>query len=375
MTRLYGVIPGLCINHPLIGSRDVQLTPSANLIAHLTNLPQNERVGVEFLNPPDREVLANNLITCGANASLKKMPSWSKGSDGYWQHLINSCDGYEVIFLDDFKLWTRLNESMVDSAKARERRVINHRGESEARYHRRFVQREEKIHKAELASRSIQEIERSNSLLKAIRESNLDAVAVSKGYSDYWMMHPEEIERDFGIRFEGYSTETYFIEDGSLLFSFKPEAIPDKETAYERESLMRMLKVIGGKRISDKTPDFIGTWDVLQPSRGYYEMFIEDRKSNGRVFGKIEDCLGRAIFDGRITENCFNFNKFYENGCCVTDAIHQLIKYRGAITDGRVHGYFHVNDFGTAFYMTECLDESPMQMSVNWHELASKNHK
>ena len=46
------------------------------------------------------------------------------------------------------------------------------------------------------------------------------------------------------------------------------------ELLFERESLERTIRLVEKNRIIEhRIADYIGTWDISEPSRGYFEVF------------------------------------------------------------------------------------------------------
>ncbi len=131
-----------------------------------------------------------------------------------------------------------------------------------------------------------------------------------------------------------------------------------------------MLGLAENGRISNRAPDYIGTWDVSEPSKGYFEMFV-DQQHNGSVIGTIKDCLGTAAFAGVTTPQSFDFTKHYTESA--ESAVDAHIVYEGKRPGTRkeFYGYFYVRGFGTAFYMSSA-QRSPVQMSLRWFELKQR---
>ena len=370
MVKLYGVVSG-CKISSLWESTELRLVPGESLLSSLAALPLRSRVGVEFHNEHDRNLLQDDFARKLLGAGLGMGEGRAPVSDGYWEHLIRACDGHQIVFLENADLWLRFNTALVSFVKNRKRDIFYHQGESEEKYHRRLVQHNERNHKKHVEVRRLHEIERNTALLRAASENNVDAVVVSLGHSDYWWVHRDEIAKNFGFVFDAYATEMYKVEGGFAFQEFHSLAFADPELVYERTCVERTVRVAEGKRLSDKVPDWIGTWDVMEPSRGYFEMFGENENM---ATGRIEDCFGNARFT-RVVDSLdadFTFVKEYIPGNCVTNAIHKPIHYQGSMKDGRVAGYFSVAGSGMAFYMTQNLKETPLEMSVHWNALVSR---
>ena len=377
MVNVYGVTHGFEITS-ITGTQNCRLTPSDGFLSSLERLSGKRRIGLETLSYEDWYELDTDLAHLGREACLELHPRFDHSSDMYWNVLEETCKkrGHEVFFIEDVNVWKEYNLAVIAAAKKRERNIYFHKGESELNYHKRLVQHNTGNRKAHLMTRKIHEIDRDNALLKAIKDYHLDDVIVGVGHSDYWMLHQQDILNEFGVSFNNYATERWSFEFGFPMSHFLQHDISPPEVAYERDSLNRNLRVAQGKRISDKKPDYIGTWDVVDPLEGYFELFVEERDANGCVFGRVEDCLGSARFNGELREGEFTFTKHYIPGRCVADAVHKPIRYNGRGRDGQYTGYFYVTDFGVAFYLTQNVKETPLQMAVQWCQLNDgKNSK
>ena len=64
--------------------------------------------------------------------------------------------------------------------------------------------------------------------------------------------------------------------------------------------------------MSERTPDYIGTWNLVIPAQGLFEVYLD--KKNGGMTGRIEDTLGTAIFTGVISKKTATFMKKYKPG-------------------------------------------------------------
>ncbi len=151
---------------------------------------------------------------------------------------------------------------------------------------------------------------------------------------------------------------------------FVADAHPDPREAFERQSLERTIRVLEKKRLTDKEPTFVGTWDVNNPSKGYFELFIDE--SNGRFQGEVIDCSGDADVEGTRTETELRFMKRYRKDACSTQAYDDEILYRGLIKENEVIGFYAMNDYGEAMYMTSKKQATPLQLGMSWIETAKK---
>lgn len=215
--------------------------------------------------------------------------------------------------------------------------------------------------------------------MEAIKSGALRAAIVGRGHSDYWATNQGRIKNELGITFEDYSIDTarrgvVNQHSTSAESVFTRKAAPHPKVVFERESLERAIRLIGqGRIILDRTPDYVGIWDIHFPSKGYFEMFVEDQ-SNGRVSGKIEDCLGTARFEGIITPTDLNFVKQYVVSEETT--IQEPIEYKAKKEGQEYHGHYYVKGFvSDAFFMTQSPKMDPVSLSLRWHRLVVDKKK
>lgn len=345
--------------------------PSRQLLADLQGLPKGARIGIEWLKKEDLEYIRRHLVISAFDAKLSfsRAPYYNNNDDRYWAEIANFCNenGYEVVFLEDKGTFERYNEATIKLAKTK-KNVYTHEHKDDEHYHVRLCRQNDREYRSGVLCREIHEMERDDKLLEAIRANNLDAAIVGSGHSDYWMFNKESIGKKTGIAFGDYSTEKLEGNYDDLVQVFIKNAAPDQQQAYEHESLERALRLIKTGRITDKNPDFVGIWDVMFPTQGYFEMFVQ-RNNNGKVSGTIEDLLGSAVFDGELTPSHFNFKKEYR--LSVSSACEGAIGYRADRQEKEFHGYFYVEDFGHVFYMVEAQKENPITMTLRWHQLLS----
>ena len=69
----------------------------------------------------------------------------------------------------------------------------------------------------------------------------------------------------------------------------------------EFDFLERQIKLVKEGRITDGTPDYVGTWD-MDPFEGYFEVYVQDTDGEN-ISGVIEDVNGSASFEGKVDES------------------------------------------------------------------------
>ena len=375
MVKLYGVLTGQEVLYASGQREHFPFYPSKDFLDELQQLPGGTRIGIEWF-PEELWNESNTYVQTLANREgLQGRIAFPNMGYGYWDLFITQCQkfGHEIVFLEDISCSKRHNEAVVRMTSLAQRKVSPRRGEGDLAYHLRVCRRNHKVYQAEVVRRVIHELERPRAFLQAIRERCVDVAVVSIGMSDAWMKNPQDVGKDFGVSFEGYSTDAIDIasgEGGNQPYFIK-EAIPNPKMAYESESLARMLKVLQEGRVTDASPDFVGTWDVSNPSRGYFELFITGAGKNA-FRGRIEDCLGSSDFTGKKESDSIRFIKKYSLYDSVTDAIAQPIAYEGTFVGEKVSGYFSTPDsfFGVAFYMERAEKLVPLEIARRWHTLA-----
>jgi hypothetical protein len=90
------------------------------------------------------------------------------------------------------------------------------------------------------------------------------------------------------------------------------EAYSDKECPL----IERKYRAAKHGRVTEGTPDYIGTWDLRLEHRGLFELFVQERTLSGKktnIKGLIEDCNGTAGFEGFTNDNYIEFTKVYAN--------------------------------------------------------------
>jgi len=286
----------------------------------------------------------------------------------------------KLFFSEDKKLWKKYNESCIEILKSSNKHLYQENGESDFDYYKKSCKFFEKKHSATIMAEKIHLLDRDKALLEAIT-NDLNVSINGLGHTEYWITNRNKIKEDFSIDFESYATDIPVIKGNRYLsqkFTKNPEI--DPKTVFDIEHIKRKIRLIEeGRIVNDRKPDYIGTWRVVLPSEGYFEVFVENEK-NGNIKGIIEDCLGTAKFEGKLKSNEFNFVKKYD-GFCHTSITPEPIQYESKRVDNEFHGYFYFGGFGTAFYMikTDNLFEGnkpkikPYFLSERWYILKHPN--
>jgi len=166
--------------------------------------------------------------------------------------------------------------------------------------------------------RKIEVIDRAETLLQRIGELGVDVAIVGRDLSNYWMANPN-LARQKGIVFDKYFGESLRGKEIEFL-----DSLPvDSFISNRRSKLERTLTLLRGERLTERNPHLVGSWSV-DPLKGYFGMFFNGDSGQVRrilsgeqspnISGTIEDCLGSAVFEGRIIDGRFLFSKSYNSG-------------------------------------------------------------
>ena len=366
MVDLIGIVHGVHAE-TFMGSKEIRVNPSKELLNMLRDIPKR-RVGVERLLPEEENEVRQEYYSIGEELGLNLgLNSFHE----YWTGIIECCHeaGHEVVHIEDKEMWRKYLKSSVEAIKIKEENFF-HEGESDLEYHRRLCTRNVRLRDSIINLRYIHEIERDELMLQTIRD--LDIAIVGRGHSDFWIAEREKLEKQFGIQLGNYSTEepdakdvTQYTRELDAIFYSK--GVSNTRIVYDREGLQRSANLmLTGNIVQDRTPSYVGVWDVSDPSEGYFEMFVENEE-NGNIQGTIEDCLGSGVFTGSVDGNSFNFEKQYTNHG--TQAIQVPINYKGKVHGDEIIGYHYNEGFGRAFYMVKTDKANPIDMGVRWMEL------
>lgn len=368
MIRLFGAIHGMSQRDLFGNTREIDLQPSYGFIEELRQFPIGTRVGIEWFSDTDWD----EVKRVGMEAANESSTTLYFPKNSYWRQVIGAClgSGHEIVYLEDKEVWFRYLRAFVALArvKAKYQELYHDRDEeSERDYHRKLITLNDEVHRAETETNRIHLIERDTSMLRRIASANLDTAAAGIGHTDYWLLNRDRIRQEYGIEFGDYSTDN-IPNPRDPVIVFTESAVSDPKLAYDFTGLMKTVDLFNRGQFTDKTPDWVGTWDVTQPSRGYFELFVEDQ-ANGITRGTVEDLLGTAIFEGLITSRQVRFIKNYNHS--TRAAINGGIKYNAnsAYDRDRHWGCYAGGGSGDIFYMEKPVGSSPVGMSMAWFDL------
>jgi len=351
---------------------EIFVNPHPSLIAQLKSLPQGSRVGIETLSLEDMPVVVEEFDRVISENNLSgSFPS--KSCEFYWSRVERNLKtlNLEPVFLERPKEWFDYANVLVKIANQERLRgegLFLEEGESKFHYHWKLLKFNEADHALNLERRRIHEIERDNALLEKIAGERLDACVVGFGHAAYWTVNKVRIRSERGIDFDYCPTE----DDEKIV---KEKLLIEKE-AFEREGLERALRLKEtGRVVEGRNPDFVGIWDDCEPSRGYFEVFLDG--ISGTFSGRVEDCLGSASIVGKREDKSVQFVKTYDKNRSCLDAAKGDIDYRAlSAGDSYVGGFLlQGSNFASGFYMQPFKGTKPITMSLKWDRILAEVKK
>ncbi|NIO23205.1 MAG: hypothetical protein GTN38_04235, partial [Candidatus Aenigmarchaeota archaeon] len=350
MTKLIGVQHGDYSYDPFTGETVHEIKrPGGGLIQKIVNFPEGTRIGVEYMDEKDWETVRHHL----EHLQKDLPPDHEKLSyhqdnpaRSYWEYLIgvSRAFGHEIVFLEKPGVWLEYNDASMKTSKLKEEVIEDTENGDYFDHLLKLLKLNEDIHRAKTEGDLIVIIKREEGMLEAIRSYNPDVAIAGIGHTDYWAANPDEMMKKYGITFEDYMTE--IIKDDKYIPRkdqvFTEKAVSDPHNVFLRKGLGRAKNFLEKGRITSVKPDYVGTWDIEYPSRGFFEMFIEEKGKDGFLRGRIEDCLGSADFECTPSPGRFDFSKRYRENECARNTQKGWIEYEseGDEKKGYFHGYY-----------------------------------
>jgi hypothetical protein len=363
MVHLVGVHHGgsnLLFGIPELSCGEFGLFPSENFLTYLSDFPDGTKVGLETFTSEDFQAIQNHL------SSLRHDGRYPPENEEYWSALRSVCKKFRFPYecLEEPGLWYEYNQRMANLARLdeiiHERVLFQREGESDFHYNVKIVKCNELRNRSKLKVRKIHEQDRDKRLLERIAETKVDIAICGDGHAAQWFSERDRIEREFGIDFETYSTDLMVPVGIHRIphMEFTQNAVPNDQGVFDNHCLVRSLRLQNEGRITDRSPDYIGTWRDVMPSEGYFEVFL----NNGSFSGEISDCIGDAVFEGEINEREVKFVKTYTRA---NQTLTKPIQYLGIRVDGGYCGYYFVEGCGGGlFFMKPGENVKPLDLSV-----------
>lgn len=332
--QLYGVIHSTKI-WP-IGFLRVE--PSREIKSELLNLPTNTLVGIEHSPKFDKPFLLED----GSKGYITPPQRY------YWNEIRQICKkaGHKIVYLEDFATFQEYNAKAVEFNKLMKELSED---EKESSPNGVNIDIKNRAYKLQVECDYIFKVKREKAILSRIQKYQPSVVILGKGHTDYLMSNPSIRLNKNGIHIQKYQTEELQLDffdmdhpkypiDTTLREGSSLEAMQQIE--LNRILLERSFKAVTEGCITNRTPDFIGTWDTDIPARGLFEIHL-NKDENNRFTGIIQDSLGDAIFSGQIDEDQVSFTKIYFPDFSSEEAFHDgRVSYTGKRDGDLYKGYF-----------------------------------
>ncbi len=376
MVILYGVTHSLT-EEKLFGLflRTIAVEPSAEFLGHLSRYPRGTKVGIEWLPEEEWEEVNRDLVRRYLDSITPLaigLPYYEREITDYWKKIKDFCQQkeYEIVHLEDKETFRRLNEAQI--SLARQRTIYGHfprREEAEdLEYYREMLECQEAYHRAEIIAKKIHQLERDGKLLEGIKANAVDVAIVGIGHSECWMADQQgNPGRYADLSVSSYCTDAALQPNHSYQTTFTEQAQPNRQFLGDRTGLEHAVRLLERGRISERVPDYVGVWNPIRPSEGYFEMMIE-KEENETVSGTIEDCLGTAAFKGEITSSGCRFVKRYQLAAEI--AARGDIWYEGERQGDEFIGSHLVGGvMPGSFYLKKAAGARPVELSLRWYEM------
>lgn len=351
--RLYGVVHGGHIECALIIAPIlVTLKPSPRLIQELSGLQRGTTIGIEDLHPEHRKVYDAKILENGLGRN--------KHDQNYWDSIIKVLQDRQlsILYLDKISQYDNIIKLQRETNK-----VTNALMKPLSRTDARRLTAER--YALEIEIQYDLSFRRHDQLVKAIKDAKPEVVVIGEGHASR-MWAEAQAGKLNGIQIRSYSAEKFPDMSRAMsnfalgLSSFKtidemgdwlsghidPNGFVQNPQNSESSGKLEQVryKAVSEGRVTDAIPSYIGTFDHYVPERGLFEMFIRDRKPNGKgsdeISGTIEDTFGSSTFTGIISEGRITFEKRYCHEAVKAGGFDEYIFYSGSIRNGSVFGLF-----------------------------------
>jgi hypothetical protein len=367
--RLYGVVHGYHTHDIFSSRRDYDIIPSRELQKELSQLPKGTRIGIEWFTDEDLKEVRDHFRKLTIENELG---GTSFHSETYWDGVVDLCQGlgHEVVFLEDTEPWKKYNQLVVENMVRELNRgeLYSDSSETEREYHLKLINWNEEDWRWSTLIEQVHFLDRDAVLVENIEEQGLEVTICGLGHTESWIQReifkPQRYAGDVIVQ-SPFITSKFFenkTSEGPAVFDF--EAGKRKVRLLKKEGI-----VIG------RAPDYVGTWNWTEPSKGYFELFIEERNGN-KVQGTIEDLLGTATFQGTITNKKIKFVKRYDSENSTPDAIKDHLTYETEVTDenGKFMGFYTGGGIRgksqfTSFSLVKKEQEDPIELAMTLYDL------
>jgi len=279
--RLYGVIHG---GIDYFAEQQPHFLPTPELITDILAQPE-ENLGVECLSPEEGQALAEYAYEHSTERGLRAIEFYS---DTYWENLRQRIDNKKVIPIDSKELYQQFLDILI--------------AQKELQTYEKPTTKEERldlqtrIHQLQAAMDNIYYLQRDAHLFQKAQQHTL--VIAGLGHTDHWVSQ-KLLQPTF------YGTETYDEQKRHILTTTRK---PADHLRREQERIQRTLHYFATGKLLPEEPTYTGTWNINDPSKGYFELIITHQQGN-TIEGIIEDMETSATFTGQRTAHNITFIK------------------------------------------------------------------
>lgn len=353
MVKLIGVVHGLTLRNIFGNLKHLNLHPSERIINYIQNLHKNSRIGIESLSYEEFKEVSNEI-------NNRNMVFIER--DSYWEDIINIIreNGHQLFYLEEKAQWIKIIDAKRELGSKLQEELIREENESYESYNLRSIKLNEEVDKLKINYRKIHEIDR-DIILRKNALNDLELAIVGRAHSDLWVNNGKN-------DFEEYHTDNPIeLKKFEYYMEFKKNDVPKSEILIASKNLQRLIKLLETGRLTpEKNPDYVGTFDYHNPLLGYFEVFLENKKS-----GTIVDSFGEAKIEGTFLEDKIDFIKNYT--LSESRVVKGPIRYIGSVlkrlfSNGEIYGCFsgktRMGDFSNIFMMSK-EKLSPLELSVS----------
>lgn len=324
--RLYGVQHGGEVYPMFTADGGISASPSWELLFDLESLPQGTKVAIEYIPKFNRPFFVD-----GKRAFVPL------SQRRYWQEIIKTCKTahLDLVYLEDFPTFTEIVRRKMQCGE-----IL---GELQKAEPERELELRRTLYRLTVEAEYLDVIQREKTFLERIRATQPKVVIMGQGHTDFLIANGQEFSSR-GITVANYRKEALslppsflFSEDRNVSGVLLEDSSPNPQIIVERTCLKRQSRALTEGRVTDGSPDFIGTWDVEIPARGLFEVYLDSKQS-----GRIEDCLGTATFVGEIGPERIDFTKGYLPEESLKTSYHDVINYSGRLVGKDYEGVYKV---------------------------------
>ena len=304
--------------------------PSIGLLEELAALPRGSHVGIEF----PEECVRRDPFSQGMHYFLDetigvdgKRLRLDKPTVEYWNAIVRLCHerGLIAVFVDAGVLIAEHARRMLTQKRLKRELEKFRMIEPNGTLFPDFFDQERNRRLQELHALSVQAehlyvVGREEHIVARAARDTLDALLIGRAHTEIILAERPRFAAQ-GFIFEDYAAEE--VEEYVLLLPLgefapsrrRPELLQNPPFTHSivvaRHTLLRQHRAVLEGRVTDGSPDFVGTWDTKIPARGLFELYIE-QPGGHVVHGRIEDTFGTAhMINGHFGVDTIRFEKVY----------------------------------------------------------------